>query len=112
MSFEGNGLFQGYKNPPESTEKNGTSAKENYSPGLPQKLSNVARSQESIFNRSHFSSPDLGIESDPNRESSAPEQAEKGVAVGRRHESGSRRNVPESAAQTSPTKLQGTVKAP
>ncbi|CAL1270530.1 unnamed protein product [Larinioides sclopetarius] len=34
-------------------------------------------SQESIFLRSHFSSPDLGIESDPNHESSAPEQAEK-----------------------------------
>ncbi|XP_055948142.1 putative leucine-rich repeat-containing protein DDB_G0290503 isoform X1 [Argiope bruennichi] len=34
-------------------------------------------SQESLFLRSHFSSPDLGIESDPNHESSAPEQAEK-----------------------------------
>ncbi|KAG8199449.1 hypothetical protein JTE90_000316 [Oedothorax gibbosus] len=33
-------------------------------------------SQESIFQRSHFSSPDLGIESDPNHESSAPEQSD------------------------------------
>lgn len=40
----------------------------------------VGGSQESIFLRSHFSSPDLGIESDPNHESSAPEQAEKEVS--------------------------------
>ncbi|GBN10734.1 hypothetical protein AVEN_190003-1 [Araneus ventricosus] len=51
--------------------------------GMKQSLENSHRSQvaggsqESIFLRSHFSSPDLGIESDPNHESSAPEQAEK-----------------------------------
>ncbi|GIY74909.1 hypothetical protein CDAR_309661 [Caerostris darwini] len=44
---------------------------------ISQKLHPAGGSQDSLFLRSHFSSPDLGIESDPNHESSAPEQAEK-----------------------------------
>ncbi|XP_054713056.1 repetitive organellar protein-like [Uloborus diversus] len=41
------------------------------------KLQTAGSSQDSVCPRSHYSSPDLGIESDPNHDSSAPEQMEK-----------------------------------
>ncbi|XP_042904810.1 putative leucine-rich repeat-containing protein DDB_G0290503 isoform X9 [Parasteatoda tepidariorum] len=37
----------------------------------------ISSSQDSVFQRSHYSSPDLGIESDPNHEHSAPEEVDK-----------------------------------
>lgn len=117
MSFEGNLPFQSTKNGSERSQvpaghKNG---KDNYSE-LSHKSSNVVGgSQESIFSRSHFSSPDLGIESDPNHESSAPEKDEPGESrLSRRHESGTKvkgwsleKEVPETAHGI-PAKLQGS----
>lgn len=43
------------------------------------KITVVDGSCDSVCQRSHYSSPDLGIESDPNHESSAPEHKEDGA---------------------------------
>lgn len=44
------------------------------------KITVVDGSCDSVCQRSHYSSPDLGIESDPNHESSAPEHKEDGAS--------------------------------
>ncbi|XP_035218874.1 CDK5 regulatory subunit-associated protein 2-like isoform X2 [Stegodyphus dumicola] len=44
---------------------------------VPYNQTTVGNSQDSVCHRSHYSSPDLGIESDPNHEGSAPEQQEE-----------------------------------
>jgi chromosome segregation ATPase len=41
------------------------------------KVTGIESSCDSVCQRSHYSSPDLGIESDPNHESSAPEQKDE-----------------------------------
>lgn len=41
------------------------------------KATTIGSSCDSVCQRSHYSSPDLGIESDPNHDSSAPEQKEE-----------------------------------
>ncbi|GFV00356.1 cnn_1N domain-containing protein [Trichonephila clavipes] len=98
MSFEENfpsklfasGVRQ--KQESESYGKNESGNKQSL--GISQKLA-LGGSQDSLFLRSHFSSPDLGIESDPNHESSAPEQQEKDFRDGSNRMS--KRRLPESS---------------
>ncbi|GFR08302.1 cnn_1N domain-containing protein [Trichonephila clavata] len=98
MSFEENFPSKLYtsgvrqKQESESFGKNESGNKQSL--GISQKLA-LGGSQDSLFLRSHFSSPDLGIESDPNHESSAPEQQEKDFRDGSIRMS--KRHLPESS---------------
>ncbi|GFS71381.1 cnn_1N domain-containing protein, partial [Nephila pilipes] len=95
MSFEENfpsKLFTSGVKQRRESEGYGKNESGKQSLSISQKLA-LGGSQDSLFLRSHFSSPDLGIESDPNHESSAPEQPEKDFRDGstrmsKRHDKG------------------------